>query len=94
MFQGIWGGQECSKRGRGSDSASATKQLKRPKNSLIVLSDEDSSSAGSLFSAADGEEDELAVETKPLSLPSLVDFPVSHAINIDPSMTLSIMSYV
>jgi hypothetical protein len=66
--------------------------MKRSKNALIILSDEDSSSAGSLFSAADGEEDELAIETKPLSL--LANFLVSDTINIHPSMFLSIMSYV
>jgi len=75
MFQGVYQGRECSERGRDSDSESATKQMKRPKNALIILSDEDSSSAGSLFSAADGEEDEPAIEMKPLSL--LANFFVS-----------------
>ena len=61
--------------------------MKRPKNALMILSDEDSSSAGSLFSAASDEEDELAIETKPLSL--LANFLVSATINIHPSMFLT-----
>lgn len=93
MFQGVCQGRECSKRGRGLDSESATKQMKRPKNALITLGDEDSSSAGSLFSAASDEEDELAIETKPLSL--LANFLVSDSINIHlPMFLTSIMSYV
>ena len=95
MFHGVCRGAECSKRGQGSDSESATKQMKWAKNALIILSDEDSSSAGSLFSAADaadGEEDELAIEMKPL--PLLANSLVSDTINIHPSMLLSIMSYV
>ncbi|KIL56589.1 hypothetical protein M378DRAFT_16983 [Amanita muscaria Koide BX008] len=68
MFQGVCQGRERSKRGRDSDSESATRQKKWPRNALIILSDEVPSSAGSLFSAADDEKEELAIEPKPLSL--------------------------